>query len=108
MRVVIGVLAFLAVSVWGPAVQAQWPVWGGGAAHYAPQTHPWMHGQRPATGCCDDSPLCPELAGWMVQHSQCKRPLCFDLWSAHNSLWRSHNSDINPDVFALPPLPYSF
>lgn len=101
MRVAIGVLTFLTVSVWGPAVLAQWPVWGGEGVPMAPQAHPWAHASRSSTGCCDDSPLCPELASWVVQHSQCKRPACSER--------RRHcSSDINPDVFALPPLPYSF
>lgn len=57
------------------------------------------HHARPASsciGCVDDSPLCPQLAPYVFENSQCKQSWC----AGHKSA-----DDQAPPYF--PPLPYS-
>jgi hypothetical protein len=71
MRIVIGALAFLFLLV-GEASAAEWPSWFQFPGVHP--NHPWSG--PPRTGCCDDNVLCPQLAPWVLQPSQCRQPWC--------------------------------
>lgn len=84
MRRAFAVVALVFMSG-GVSFGADWPMF---RSHHA----------RPKAGCTgyvDDSPLCPQLAPYVFDNSQCRLPWCSD------TKWA-----VDPGSLYFPPLPY--
>lgn len=85
----------LVLLLGGNSFGGEWPSWFGSTP-----SHRSKHWAQPGMGCCDDNPLCPELAWWLFEPSHCKQQQC-----AHGC---SHGASAGPRVpIFYPPLPYS-
>ncbi len=103
MRTRIGFFALMILTTWcgGKARSAGWPM-GAGAGHSGFLSGKHCGGVPPQMSGMDDNLWCPKYSYFSFPPTDAPRQTLTE----YRDSWKTRVPGMNPDVFAIPPLPY--